>query len=253
MSIQEKLAFIRNDLKGIDHETLVGFNDGIGTGSYGTASESVVEDSTDFPWNYFDVGAPTSFSIYRQSAADNGKILTIDYLDADFEEKQVTHTITNVSTQSISLPGVYRINKATLSANVSGVEVTIRAAMSGVTKDVYKIPTNQKTSRHGCFTVPKGKKYAILAVTNAGESADGTACAVRIRTHGAIKFTNFNGFEDVISADAEYNYTFGSTEAPIPIYCPEGTDIEMRGIKTYGGTGALATVLGTIHFARFHR
>ncbi len=249
MSIQEKIAFVKNDLKGIDYEKIVGYNNSIGNTSYGSATESATEASNVFPWAIFDNFSTVSFSAIRSSASDSDKTLTINYLNQDFEELTTSVTL---SAGANALPDMYRINSAVLSAPAVG-NVTIQGSTPGGNTDVYKIPTGYTTSKHGIFTVPKGKKYALVSVSIVTPSEDGVGVEVRLRTHGATNFTGSQGFEVVTGANAAQFISTASTDLVAPYMLPEGTDLEMRVIKTFTGTAHNQEATCTLHLAKFHR
>lgn len=249
MSIQEKIAFVKNDLKGIDYKKLVGYNGSIGNSSYGSATESATEASNNFPWILFDNLTQASFSASRSDAGDATKTLTVNYLNENFEEQ--THSLA-LSASSNGLPDMYRINSAVLSAPAAGV-ISIVISHPGGAQNVYTIPEGSTTSKHGIFTVPAGKKYALVAVDITTPPEDGVAVEVRARTHGDTKFLDDNGFEVIAGANAAQYLPYDGTELISPVILPAGTDIEMRNIKTFTGTGHNQEATSVAHLAKFHR
>ena len=176
-------------------------------------------DDTLYPWTALDT--PTVVNIERNSPADEGHIVTVQGLDADWNP--VEETITIAGTNTLGTVEFRRVNRAFCAdggaTNTGNIDIEAGAA-GGTT--VARISALQGQTLMAVYTVPAGKTgYIYQGVCTAQASADGTG-SMMIRYHGQDTFRIGHTFE-VSGAGGQYTYDFAF---PIPI--PEKSDIDIR-------------------------
>lgn len=260
MSIVEKIAFLKNDLKNIDCLVIEGQNTQIQSGTMGSAQESLTEDGVAFSWALY--GTNATYYIHHTSSNDTGKIATIEYLDSGFNRQEAIVTLgaPYVSTNTFGTD-VRRINKVTLNSAASST-VTVKNNYQGAANDIYVISAGQTTSRHGIFSVPRGEKYALLAIDHLSDyynpsnadRDDAVTTVARSRVcdidgtlpTGNQFFRNDAGCSSTHLAQNAYH------ELHVPMVYEEGTDIELI-VKKHMNESSTNICYARMYLAKLNR
>jgi hypothetical protein len=174
------------------------------------------KNDTIYPWSAFATAGVITASI--ADASDNGKVVTVLGLDANYNEASDTFTLS--STQTVAgttqFIRVFRAYVSTGDSNVGDVNFT----KNGV--DVLRITATKGQTLMAIYTVPAGKTgYLYQGVCTAQASADGTG-NMFVRYFGQTAFRIGHSFE-VAGVGGQYDYDFS-----FPIQLPEKTDIDVR-------------------------
>jgi len=260
MSIAEKIAFLKNDLRNIDCLVIEGQNNSIGAGSMGSAQESLTEDGVSFSWALY--GTSATYYIYNTSSNDIGKIATVEYLDSGFNKQEAVVTLGNpYQTTATFGTDVRRVNKVTLNSPATGT-ITVKNNYQGAANDIYVISSGQTTSRHGIFSVPRGEKYALLALDHLAdyynpansERDDAMTTIARSRIcniDGTLPTGNqfFRNDAGCSSIQLQQNALH---ELPVPIIYDEGTDIELI-VKKHMDQSSTNSCYARMYLAKINR
>lgn len=260
MSIVEKIAFLKNDLKNIDCLVIEGQNTSIQSGTMGSAQESLTEDGISFSWSLY--GFASTYYIYHTSSNDNGKIATVEYLDSGFNKQEAVVTLGNpYQTTATFGTDVRRINKVTLNSAASGT-VTVKNNYQGAANDIYVISAGQTTSRHGIFSVPRGEKYALLAIdhlasyynpSNADrDDAVTTIARSRVCDIDGTLPTGNQFFRNDAGCSSTHLTQNALQELHVPLVYEEGTDIELI-VQKHMNETSTNTCYARMYLAKINR
>jgi len=173
-------------------------------------------NDTVYPWN--DWNSAGTVSVTTVNAADNGKKITIQGLDANYKFQEETITMSSSSNTASTLSFV-RLNRGFVfdgDTNIADVLVTKNS------NTVLKINAGKGQTLMAIFTIPADKTgYLCQGTASIQSGADATA-DMFIRYFNQTSFRVGHSFE-VSGAGGQYEYKF---TAPIPI--PEKSDIDVR-------------------------
>jgi len=173
------------------------------------------KNDTLYPWS-----ALTSASVLTAqavNASDDGKILTIEGLDSNYEPQTDTITLSSSGTAATTKQflRVYRGYISTGANNVGVIDVRV-----GATTVLY-INIGLAQTLMLVYTVPAGKELLLLkgaCTSQAGADASGF---FYVRFFGQTAFRIQHTFE--VSGSDGYDYKF-----EVPFRVPEKTDIDFR-------------------------
>jgi len=173
------------------------------------------KNDTLYPWS-----ALTSASVLTAqavNASDDGKILTVEGLDSNYEPQTDTITLSSSGTASTTKQflRVYRGYISTGANNVGVIDVRV-----GATTVLY-INIGLAQTLMLVYTVPAGKELLLLkgaCTSQAGADASGF---FYVRFFGQTAFRIQHTFE--VSGSDGYDYKF-----EVPFRVPEKTDIDFR-------------------------
>jgi len=174
------------------------------------------KNDTVYPWSAFDTAGVITADI--ANAADNGKVVTVFGLDANYNEVSDIFTLSSAATVSGTTQFI-RVFRAFISTGITNVgNVTFTKSGS----DVLRITATKGQTLMAIYTVPAGKTgYLYKGVCTAQASADATA-NMFIRYFGQDAFRIGHSFEVAgVGGLYEYNFSF-------PIQIPEKSDIDVR-------------------------
>jgi len=173
------------------------------------------KNDTLYPWS-----ALTSASVLTAqavNASDDGKILTVEGLDSNYEPQTDTITLSSSGTAATTKQflRVYRGYISTGANNVGVIDVRV-----GATTVLY-INIGLAQTLMLVYTVPAGKELLLLkgaCTSQAGADASGF---FYVRFFGQTAFRIQHTFE--VSGSDGYDYKF-----EVPFKVPEKTDIDFR-------------------------
>lgn len=173
-------------------------------------------NDTIYPWSVWDTAGTVSVSTVN--ASDNGKQITIQGLDANYNFQEETITVS--SSGAVASTKVFkRLNRGFIvdgSTNVADVIVTKDATT------VLKITAGKGQTLMAVYTVPFDKTaYLVQGVASIQKGGDATG-DMFIRYFGQSSFRVGHTFE-VEGLGGPYTYTFA-----VPIRIPEKSDIDIR-------------------------
>jgi len=174
------------------------------------------KNDTVYPWSAFDTAGVITAAI--ANASDNGKVVTVIGLDADYNEVSDTFTLSSTATVAgtVSFKRVFRAYVSTGTNNVGDVTFTKNGT------DVLRITATKGQTLMAIYTIPAGKTgYLYRAVCTAQASADGSG-NMFIRYFGQSAFRIAHSFE-VAGVGGQYDYDFS-----FPQRIPEKSDIDVR-------------------------
>ena len=174
------------------------------------------KNSTVYPWSAFDTAGVITASI--ANASDNGKLVLVQGLDADYNEIQEEFILSSTATVAgtVSFKRVFRAFVTNGSTNNVG---DINFTKNGT--DVLRITAGKAQTLMAIYTVPAGKTgYLYKGVCTAQAAADATG-NMFIRYFGQQAFRIGHSFE--VSGSSRYDYEFS-----FPIKIPEKSDIDVR-------------------------
>jgi hypothetical protein len=174
------------------------------------------KNSTVYPWSAFDTAGVITASI--ANASDNGKLVLVQGLDADYNEIQEEFILSSTATVAgtVSFKRVFRAFVTNGSTNNVG---DINFTKNGT--DVLRITAGKAQTLMAIYTVPAGKTgYLYKGVCTAQAAADATG-NMFIRYFGQQAFRIGHSFE--VSGSSQYDYEFS-----FPIKIPEKSDIDVR-------------------------
>ena len=173
------------------------------------------KNDTLYPWS--SLTSASVLTAQAVNASDNGKILTVEGLDSNYEPQTDTITLSSSGTASTTKQflRVYRGYISTGAANVGAIDVRIGA------NTVLYINIGLAQTLMMVYTVPADKELLLLkgaCTSQAGADASGF---FYLRFFGETAFRIQHSFE-VSGADG-YEYEFS-----VPFRVPEKTDIDVR-------------------------
>lgn len=176
------------------------------------------KNDTLYPWSAFDTPGTLTVSTTTAngtlSSLDDGKSITVEGLDENFNPVSETITITGnagTGTQTFA-----RVSRAYTSDNHLA---QFRVSRGGT--EVLRIQIGKAQTLMAIYTVPKNyTAFLTKLICTAQASADGTG-QMFFRYGGTGAFRIGHQFE--VSGGGEYQYEF-----TIPIKLPEKTDVDVR-------------------------
>ena len=172
-------------------------------------------DDTLYPWSALT--AAGTLTVDRASASDANKVITIQGLDADYNQISENVTLTNATGNPTTLSFI-RVYRAFMhngsAANVGNINIKIS------TTTIARITAGKAQTLMGVYTVPAGfSLYLTQGVMSVQSGADATGNFF-VRYGGQTAFRIAHTFE---VASAEYFYAFHA-----PFKLPEKSDIDIR-------------------------
>lgn len=174
------------------------------------------KNDTVYPWSAFDTAGVITAAI--ANASDDGKVVTVIGLDADYNEVSETFTLSSTATVAgtVSFKRVFRAYVSTGTNNVGDVTFTKNGT------DVLRITATKGQTLMAIYTIPAGKTgYLYRGVCTAQASADGSG-HMFVRYFGQTAFRIAHSFE-VAGVGGQYDYDFS-----FPQRIPEKSDIDVR-------------------------
>jgi len=175
-------------------------------------------NDTLYPWSAFSSAAV--INVERNNVADEGKQITIQGLDANYNLVEDTVTIAGADTLSTqTFIRVFRAFKSAGATNVGDIDLEYGAA-GGTT--VARINAGKGQTLMAVYTVPAGYTAFLLQGTaTCQDGADATG-DMFVRYFGGDAFRTGHSFE--VSGDGgQYFYPFA-----VPIRIPAKSDIDVR-------------------------
>lgn len=175
-------------------------------------------NDTVYPWATYTAAAVVN--IERNSASDEGKQVTVQGLDANYNF--VEETITIAGADTLGTTQFIRVNRAFVvsgATNVGDIDIEYGAA-GGAT--IARITAGKGQTLMCVYTVPAGYTGYLtqgVCTVQSGGSATGD---MMVRYFGQTAFRVGHTFE-VTSNGGQYNYAF-----TVPIRIPEKSDIDVR-------------------------
>ena len=172
-------------------------------------------DDTLYPWSALT--AAGTLTVDRASASDANKVITIQGLDADYNQISENVTLTNATGNPTTLSFI-RVYRAFMhngsAANVGNINIKIS------TTTIARITAGKAQTLMGVYTVPAGYSlYVTQGVMSVQSGADATGNFF-VRYGGESAFRIAHTFE---VASAEYFYAFHA-----PFKLPEKSDVDIR-------------------------
>lgn len=193
------------------------------------------KNDTLYPWSAFNTPGTLTVSTTTAngslSTLDNGKSITIEGLDSNYEPVSETITISgNSGTGTTLFKRVFRAY--TSAANLTQFRVSADGS------EVLRINISKSQTLMSIYTVPKNYNAFITKIGCTAESdADGTGqMFIRYRGSGAFRISH--QFE--VTGGGPYQYEF-----TIPIKIPEKTDVDVR-MTTRSNNGSYTAVFDLI-------
>ena len=173
------------------------------------------KNDTLYPWS-----ALTSASVLTAqavNASDDGKILTVEGLDSNYEPQTDTITLSSSGTAATTKQflRVYRGYISTGANNVGVIDVRV-----GATTVLY-INIGLAQTLMLVYTVPAGKELLLLKGACTSQSGADASGFFYVRFFGQTAFRIQHTFE--VSGSDGYDYKF-----EVPFRVPEKTDIDFR-------------------------
>jgi len=172
-------------------------------------------DDTLYPWSALTSAG--TLTVDRASASDANKTITIQGLDADYNQLSENVTLTN-ATGNATTQSFIRVYRAFMhngsAANVGNINIKIS------TTTIARITAGKAQTLMGVYTVPAGYSlYVTQGVMSVQSGADATGNFF-VRYGGESAFRIAHTFE---VASAEYFYAFHA-----PFKLPEKSDVDIR-------------------------
>ena len=173
------------------------------------------KNDTLYPWS--SLTSASVLTAQAVNASDDGKILTVEGLDSNYEPQTDTITLSSSGTAATTKQflRVYRGYISTGANNVGVIDVRV-----GATTVLY-INIGLAQTLMLVYTVPAGKELLLLkgaCTSQAGADASGF---FYVRFFGQTAFRIQHTFE--VSGSDGYDYKF-----EVPFKVPEKTDIDFR-------------------------
>lgn len=176
-------------------------------------------NDTLYPWTALDT--PAVVNIERNNVADEGHVVTVQGLDADYNFQEEEITISGADTLGTKL--FRRVNRAFCTnggaTNVGNIDIEAGAA-GGTT--VARITAGKGQTLMAVYTVPAGYTAYIAQGTATVQSGGAATGDMMVRYDGQTTFRVGHSFE-AAATGGQYIYKF---TVPIPI--PEKSDIDIR-------------------------
>lgn len=174
-------------------------------------------DDTLYPWSTYSSAAVVN--IERNNAADEGKEVHVQGLDANYEP--VEDIITINGTDTLGTVQFIRVNRAFTTSGTNTGNIDIEYGAAGGTT-IARITAGKGQTLMAVYTVPKGKTAYIMQGTMTVKSGADATGDMFVRYAGQDAFRVGHSFE--VSGDGgQYFYPFS-----IPIKVPQKSDIDIR-------------------------
>jgi len=172
-------------------------------------------DDTLYPWSALTSAG--TLTVDRASASDANKTITLQGLDANYNQISENVTLTN-ATGNATTQSFIRVYRAFMhngsAANVGNIDIKISTTI------IARITAGKAQTLMGVYTVPAGYSlYLTQGVMSVQSGADATGNFF-VRYGGESAFRIAHTFE---VASAEYFYAFHA-----PFRLPEKSDIDIR-------------------------
>ena len=174
-------------------------------------------DDTLYPWSTFSSAAV--INVERNDVADEGKTVTIQGLDGNYN--LVEDTVTISGTDTLTTQTFIRVFRAFTTSGTNTANIDLEYGAAGGTT-VARINAGKGQTLMGIYTVPAGYTAFIMqgtATVQAGADATGD---MFVRYFGQDAFRVGHSFE-VSGAGGQYFYPFST-----PIKIPAKSDIDVR-------------------------
>lgn len=204
------LNIARGIVKGTSHNHKFGAVKSLGTGVTGTIWD--VNDVI-YPWSAYDTA--NTAVIPAVNVGDNGKVVTVQGLDQNYEFAEETFTVSS-SGSTTGAVEFKRINRAFISTgadNVANVDITYNGTV------VARISEDLGQTLMGVYTVPANTDAFMTHLNASADTAD-ASLFLRRKFDGQESFRI--GHVGELSGGI-YNYEF-----KVPLRFPAKTDIDMR-------------------------
>jgi len=181
------------------------------------------KNDTLYPWSAFS--SASVLTAQAVNASDNGKILTVEGLDSNYEPQTDTITLSSSGTASTTKQflRVYRGYISTGTNNVGVIDVRI-----GATTVLY-INVGLAQTLMMIYTVPAGKQLLLTKGACTSQASADASGFFYVRFFGQTAFRIQHTFEVSGSDGYEYDFT-------VPFAVPEKSDIDVR-IQTRSNNG----------------
>jgi hypothetical protein len=175
------------------------------------------KEDTLYPWSAFDT--PGVLVAAQVGAADNGKVVTIEGLDENYELTSEDFTLSSTGTVT-GTQTFKRVYRGFVSSGAGTNEGQLNFSRGGT--QVLRILANAGQTLMAIYTVPAGYTgYLYKGVATAQSGADATGWMyVRYNSISTV-FRVGHTFE--VAGGGEYEYEFS-----FPQEMPEKTDIDVR-------------------------
>lgn len=172
-------------------------------------------NDTLYPWSALT--AASTLTVDRASASDANKTITLQGLDANYNQISENVTLTN-ATGNATTQSFIRVYRAFMhngsAANVGNIDIKISTTI------IARITAGKAQTLMGVYTVPAGYSlYLTQGVMSVQSGADATGNFF-VRYGGESAFRIAHTFE---VASAEYFYAFH-----VPFKLPEKSDVDIR-------------------------
>ena len=208
-----ELQIARGQIPGHSREHKFGSVPAMSTGQSGTIWD--VNDTT-YPWASYTAAAVVN--IERNDAADEGLVVVVEGLDADYNA--ISDTITISGTDTLGTVQFLRVNRAfvTSGQNTGNIDIEYGAA-GGAT--IARITAGQGQTLMAVYTVPANKTLYLTQIASSCEEGAESTVDLFTRFFGQDSFRIQHILE--VAGGGHYRYPFN-----IPLRFPEKTDIDLR-------------------------
>lgn len=186
-----------------------------------------------YPWTALDT--PAVVNVERNNALDNGLVVTVQGLDANWNYQTENITITGADQVGTKL--WRRVNRAYATSGTAAVnvgDIDIEAGAAGGTT-VARISANLGQSLMAVYTVPAGYIGYLYQGTMTIESGGDATGYMFVRRNGeGTTFRVGHTFE--VTSGSPYNYKFS-----FPPAIPEKSDIDVRALVRSNNSRVTAT------------
>lgn len=173
-------------------------------------------NDTLYPWSSWSSAG--TVSVLAVNVSDNGKILVLEGLDANYKPQTESITVSSASAVS-STKSFIRLYRGYIEEGATNVD-NVNVQKGGVT--VLRVTAGKGQTLMSIYTVPAGKTgYLVKGTATCQAGADATG-DMFVRYFGQSSFRVGHSFE-VSGTGGQYLYEFG---VPIPI--TEKSDIDIR-------------------------
>lgn len=174
-------------------------------------------NDTIYPWATYT--AADVVNIERNSASDDGKMVTVQGLDANYNFVEETITISGADT--VGTTEFLRVNRAFIEDGETNVgDIDIEYAAAGGTT-IARISAAKGQTLMAVYTVPAGYTAYITQGVASVQNGGNATGDMMVRYFGQDSFRVGHSFE--ISSGGPYFYPFS-----VPIAIPEKSDIDIR-------------------------
>lgn len=212
------LEVVQGNIAGYGFNHKFGAVPSMSTGTNGTIWDI---DDTLYPWDA--LGSGSVVNIERNNGSDNGKTITVQGLDADYNFLEEDITISGTNTLGSSL--FIRVNRAFVKSDggTNAGNIDIEAGAAGGTT-VARITSGYGQTLMSVFTIPAGKTAYVLQINaTAGDDTDAT-----IMLMSRLFESNSFRIKDTFELQRGGGPSVQPFQAPLQMI--EKTDIDVRAI-----------------------